>query len=85
MVAILINLFDWFQTVADYVLGRNITAWMLGIQREDISGRAVGDIGIGEFPGDMHAFLVMSAYMVALGALVYWLFQRRDVSAISAG
>ena len=84
-VAIMINLFDWFQNVADYVLGRNITGWMLGVQRESVSGGVVGDIGLEEFPGDLHAFLVMAGYTLVLGALAFWIFQRRDVVATGGG
>ena len=84
-VAILINLFDSFQTVADYVLGRNITAWMLGAQKGGVSGSVVGDIGLGEFPGDLHAFLVLVVYTLALGGLAFWLFHWKDVPGASRG
>jgi len=88
-VAILIGLFDWFQTVADYILGRNITAWMLGSQSGgmgDVGGATFGmGIRIGEYPGELHAFLVLLAYILVLGGLGFWLFQRRDVAGTSGG
>ena len=31
-------------------------------------------------PGELHAFLVLLAYIVVLGAAAFWLFQRRDVA-----
>lgn len=84
-VAILVNIFDWFQTVADYVLGRNITAVMLGSQRGEVSGDTFGGPLIGEYPGDLHAFLVVAAYTLVLGGLAFWLFRRRDVAVTSGG
>ena len=32
-----------------------------------------------------HAFLVMAGYMLVLGALAFWIFQRRDVVAMGGG
>ena len=33
-----------------------------------------------EPPGTLHAFLVLLAYIIVLGAATFWLFQRRDVT-----
>ncbi|MEX2599415.1 MAG: ABC transporter permease subunit [Dehalococcoidia bacterium] len=80
-VAILLNLFEWFETVADYLLGRNITAWMLGGGDD-----GAGFIGaIGDMPGQWHAFAVMAVYTLALGALAFWLFQKRDIKGANGG
>ncbi len=79
IVAIFINLFDWFQTVADYVLGRNAVAWMTsgdgGLVVNFILGGRFGD-----YPGALHAFLVLAAYAVVLGGLTVWIFRRRDLN-----
>ena len=81
--ALLINLFDWAQNVADYMLGRNITAWMLGSGNEELEGLLGTSTPIGEFPDMLHAFLVLAAYMLVLGGLAFWHFQRKDVSGAS--
>ncbi|MBI2872633.1 MAG: ABC transporter permease subunit [Chloroflexi bacterium] len=86
VVLILINLFDWFQTVADYILGRNIAAWMLSTQAGNVSGVSSGPgIRVGEYPSEMHAFLVLAAYMLVLGGVAFWLFLRRDIAASGGG
>ncbi len=70
--------FDWFQTVADYMLGRNVTAWMMGMSNNQ------GATG-GELPSQLHAALVLLVYILVLGGLALWLFQRRDITATSTG
>ncbi len=73
--------FDWFQTVADYLLGRNVTAWMMGMGNYE--GLLVNTGG--EFPGQLHAALVLLVYVLVLSGLALWLFQRRDITATSTG
>ncbi len=70
--------FDWFQTVADYMLGRNITAWMMGMSNNQGATS-------GELPSQLHAALVLLVYILVLGGLALWLFQRRDITATSTG
>ena len=84
-VALLVNLFDWGQHVADYLLGRNITAWMMGSGREEFNGMFFTSTPIGEFPGMLHAFLVLLGYMAVLGGLAFWRFQRKDIGGASGG
>ncbi|MBI4337430.1 MAG: ABC transporter permease subunit [Chloroflexi bacterium] len=85
-VSILISVFDWFGTVADYVLGRNITAWMLGSQRDGLGGATVGaGVRIGEYPGELHGLLVLVAYTLVLAGVAFWLFQRKDIPGASGG
>ena len=84
-VALMVNLFDWGQNVADYLLGRNITAWMMGSGREEFNGLFFTSTPIGDFPGMLHAFLVLTAYMVILGGLAIWAFQRRDIGGATGG
>ncbi|MFQ5948136.1 MAG: ABC transporter permease subunit [Acidimicrobiia bacterium] len=83
----LIKLFDgvaafrWFGTFAEFDLGWNTAAWMFGEGGQPIPGFALaGAIGVAEYPSDLHAFLVQMAYLAALLALAFWLFQRRDVA-----
>lgn len=83
LVAILLNVFEGFDTVADFLLGRNITAWMLS-DTQDQARVILGGI-FGEFPGAGHAFLVMAAYTIVLGGLAFWVFLRRDVRVGSGG
>jgi ABC-2 type transport system permease protein len=78
IVAIFTNLFDWFAAVAEYLLVQNILAWTEGSQS------AIGIDG-GTAPGQVHAFVVLLAYLVVLGVGAFWLFQRRDVTGASGG
>ena len=78
-VGILINLFDWFQNVADYMLGRNVTAWMMGTGREEPLISIGTSTPIGEFPDMLHAFLVLIAYTLVLVGLAFWHFQCKDI------
>ena len=76
--ALLLSQFDWAQNVADYMLGRNITAWMMGS-----GGGELPILGtstpIGEFPELSHAFIVLATYLLVLGGLAFWHFQRKDI------
>ena len=70
------NFFDWFSTVADYLLMQNISAWA--------GGFSFG-AGGGGGPGTLHSFLVLAVYTVAFGIAAFWLFQRRDIAGASGG
>ena len=76
-VSILGGIFDWFNNVSDFLLGTNTAAWMseTGVVTTEGSLFPVSDP-----PGELHAFLVLLAYIVVLGATMFWLFQRRDVA-----
>ena len=76
LVRILDDLFEWFNNVTDFLLGANTAAWMTEAGVVTTEG---GLFSIGEMPGEMHAFLVLLAYIVVLAAAAFWLFQRRDV------
>ena len=70
------SFFDWFSTVADYLLVRNISAWA--------GGSSFGAGGAGG-PGTLHSFLVLAVYTIALGTAAFLLFQRRDIAGASGG
>ena len=74
---ILGDLFAWFDNVSDFLIGFNTAAWMseTGVVTTEGSLFPVSDP-----PGELHAFLVLLAYIVVLGAAAFWLFQRRDVA-----
>ncbi len=76
VVAILLNLFDWFDTLAQYLLEWNVTAWGGGLSLA--AGRA-------DPPSDTHAFFVLLAYTIVLGGLAFWFFARRDVTGPRGG
>ena len=82
-VALLISLSDWGQNVADYMLGRNITAWMMGSGHEDLDVIFRTSTPIGDFPGMLHAFVVLTVYILVLGGLAFWQFQRKDIGGAS--
>ena len=83
-VGILLSLFDWFQRVADYLLVYNIGAFMNTVAEDEgpSGGGAFGIVG-GNPPGELHTFLVIAAYILVLGGLAFYLFQRRDIPGAS--
>ena len=78
---IFINLFDWFQNVADFLLIYNIGVFMSGGDAEGASGAIGGTLG--DALGELHAFLVLAAYALVLGGLAFYLFHRRDIPGAS--
>lgn len=78
LIALLTNLFDWFQNVADYLPVRNIDAFAGG------SGRG-GPFSPNVDLSLMHSGLVLAAYALVLGFIAVRLFSRRDVTGPSAG
>ena len=72
---IFINLFDWFQNVADFLL-------IIISAHERWRCRAIGGT-LGDAPGELHAFLVLAAYALVLGGLAFYLFHRRDIPGAS--
>ena len=75
---IFINLFDWFQNVADFLLVYNIGVFKSGGDAEGFAGPTLGDA-----PGELLAFLVLAAYALVLGGLAFYLFHRRDIPGAS--
>ena len=73
------GLFDWFSNVADFLLGPSVTAWMIetGIHTANPPQTL---FPLKDPPSELHAFLVVTAYMVIAGAAAFWLFQRRDIA-----
>ena len=67
LVGVLSNLFDWFGTVSDYMLGPNVAAWMVDEGARVTVGDAtlIGSAGAG-LPSPLHGFLVVTAYIVIL-------------------
>ena len=76
VVGLLSGLFDWFEPVANFILGPNVAAWLShdDVIQVIIGIRADGDLGA------THYFLVMLAYTVALGTAAFWRFERKDVA-----
>jgi len=79
VVAIFLNLFTWFETVASYMLGRNVTALMRSGEDTMVLNFVIGG-GFGSFPSALHAFLVLAVYVPAMVGLAIWLFRRRDLT-----
>ena len=76
VVGILGSVFDWFQNVANFILGPNVAAWMTENGTEVFTFGPQGE----NAPGTLHSFLVLLGYILILGAVSLWLFQRRDVA-----
>ena len=70
-IPILAGQFDWFQDIADYLLGPNVSIW-LGPEFQ------LGNID--EQASVLRAFLVLTAYIVIIGGATFALFQRRDIA-----
>lgn len=77
--AIFLSLFTWFETVASYLLDRNVTAWMTSGNDTLVVNLFLGG-GFGTLPSALHAFLVLTVYIAALGGLALWLFRRKDLT-----
>ncbi len=72
---ILGGLLSWFDAVARYLFGANLAAWA------SLQFFGLGAPQVSPF----HAFLVLLAYAAVLAGLSFWMFERRDVSGVSAG
>ncbi len=78
---IMSSLVDWFDTVGNYLLGQNIAAWLSGTGDEEVFLFQASETSLGE----LHAALVLAAYIVGLSGLALWRFSRRDVGGASGG
>ena len=82
------DLFDWFGTLTDFMLGPNIAGWMTqaGVRSNSwiadagVFTQTGGLVRISELPGQLHAFLVLTAYIAVLGGAALWLIRRRDIA-----
>ena len=66
-------------------VGPNIAGWMAqtGIQSNSWIADArvfteAGLVRISELPGQLHAFLVLAAYIAVLDGAALWLFRRKE-------
>ena len=75
----LVNMFDGFDGVADFLLGHNAVAWMAETGVQTTRGLA-SPIPLHDLPDNLHAFVVLLGYIVVLGAATLLLFVRRDVA-----
>ncbi len=75
-VGIMSGLFEWFESVANFILGPNVAAW---VSHDDVVQVTFGIRADGDL-GGLHYFLVIFAYTVALGAAAFWRFEKRDVT-----
>ena len=88
LIQVLGGLFDSFSTVTDFLLGPSIAGWMAqtGVQSNALIAEAGvftqtgGLVRVSELPGQLHAFLVLTAYIAVLGGAALWLIQRKDVA-----
>ena len=78
LVHILIDLLDWFSNVSDFVLGPNAIAWMTEPEIQ-ATGSGSALVTLSDLPSQLHGFLVITAYIIALSVAAFWLFQRKDI------
>ncbi len=78
LLATLIGLFDWFSNVTDFLLGPSVTSWMT---EAGIHTTGQGSMFPVSHPSSqLHAFLVITAYIIIIGVVAFWLFQRKDIA-----
>ena len=78
LVQILGGLFNWFSDVTDFLLGPSVTSWMT-----ETGVRTTGEgimFPLSDPSSQLHAFLVVMAYIILLGTAAFWLFLRRDIA-----
>ena len=88
LIQVLGGLFDWFSNVTDFLVGPSIGGWMAqtGVQSNSwiaearVFTESVALVRITELPGQLHAFLVLTAYIAVLGGASLWLIRRRDIA-----
>ncbi len=73
------TLFESFGSVSDFLLGPSAIAWMVE-PGASIWAVEILPVPPSDLPSNLHAFLVLLAYVVVLGGAAFWLFQRRDVT-----
>ena len=77
LVRILGGLFDWFENVSNFLLGPSVTAWMIETGVHTTSPQLTL-FPSKDPPSELHAFLVVTSYMLIAGVAAVWLFQRKD-------
>ena len=78
LVQILGGLFEWFSNVTDFLLGPSVTSWMT-----ETGVRTTGEgamFPLSDPSSQLHAFFVVMAYVIILGAAAFWLFLRKDIA-----
>ena len=78
LVQILGGLFDWFSNVTDLLLGPSVTSWIT-----ETGIRTTGEgamFPVNDTSSQLHAFFVITAYIIVLGAAAFWLFLRKDIA-----
>ena len=79
LVRILGGLFDWFNNVSDLLLGPNVIAWMTEAEVQATGGDAAL-FALKDLPGQLHSFVVVTAYIAVLGGAAVWIMGRRDIA-----
>ena len=78
LVLTLDELFLWSSNVTDFLLGPSVISWMI-----EAGIRTTGQgsmFPISHPSSQLHAFLVIAAYSIVLGAVAFWLFRRKDIA-----
>ena len=72
LVGVLFN-FDWFERVAEFLIGPAGYGWM------GLPGGMTFSYPA-ELPDAAQSFVVLLGYVLILSAAAFWLFQRRDIA-----
>ena len=76
----ILGIFDWSDRVFAFLLGPNVTAW------QSLDPETDGNIAtIGGISDMAHGFIIVTVYVVALGAAAIALFLRRDIAGAKGG
>ena len=73
------RLFDWFENVSNFLLGPSVTAGMIETGVHTTSPQLTL-FPSKDPPSELHAFLVVTSYMLIAGVAAVWLFQRKDIA-----
>ena len=74
----ILNNFDWFQRISEYLLSPDVTT-VLQASYGEVSISINGSSDAAQ-PDILQAVLVLAAYTLVFGALTFWLFQRRNIT-----
>ena len=73
----LLRINETLEKLTDFILGGSVNNWMqVAFVEVEVNNQG----GFNEQTNNFQAFLVILAYILVLGAVAFWVFQRRDIT-----